>query len=269
MTERRGTGDGQREQPEWPLAYRATPCGPGCLAASFGHRVDFQGFKGEPTRRCIRRIDVITTLETILLLLSLTVLAGYYLWLAYELRRKPQRTVIGYSALKRREWVQSVMADRRDILAVQTLRNWSMAASFLATTTILIATGALHFLTTIPQQPELFHNLNFLGSTSPTMITVKLFSIVAALLVAFLNFAMAIRYYNHVSIEINVPQVEPGDDDLATVQKILDRGSLHYTVGMRCFYLAIPLALWLFGPLWLLLGSILLCIALYPMDRLG
>lgn len=210
-----------------------------------------------------------TVFETILLSLSLAVLLGYHLWLAFELRHRPQRTVIGYSAVKRREWVQSVMADRRDILAVQTLRNWSMAASFLATTTILIATGTLHFLTTIPQQPELLHNLNLLGSTSPTMITVKLFSIVAALLVAFLNFAVAIRYYNHVSIDINVPQMEHGDDNLITVQKILDRGSLHYTVGMRCFYLAMPLALWLFGPLWLLLGSIFLCTALYPMDRLG
>jgi uncharacterized membrane protein len=206
--------------------------------------------------------------ETILLLLSLAVLFGYHLWLAFELRRRPQHTVMGYSAVKRREWVQSVMTDRRDILAVQTLRNWSTAASFLATTTILIATGALHFLITIPQQPELLHNLNFLGSTSATMITVKLFSIVAALLIAFLNFAVAIRYYNHVSIDINVPQIEDGGNDLNTVQKVLDRGSLHYTVGMRCFYLALPLALWLFGPLWLLLGSISLCAALYPMDRL-
>lgn len=210
-----------------------------------------------------------TVFETILLLLSLAAFFGYHLWLAFELQRKPQRTLIGYSAVRRREWVRSVMADRRDILAVQTLRNWSTAASFLATTTILIATGALHFLTTIPQQPELLHNLNFLGSTSPTTITVKLFSIVAALLIAFLNFAVAIRYYNHVSIEINVPQTEHGGDDLTTVQKVLDRGSLHYTVGMRCFYLALPLALWLFGPLWLLLGSIFLCAALYPMDRLN
>lgn len=208
-----------------------------------------------------------TTFETISLSLSLAVLFGYHLWLAFELRHRAQRTVIGYSAVKRREWVQSVMQDRRDILAVQTLRNWSTAASFLATTTILIATGALHFLTTIPQQPELLHNLNFLGSTSPTMTTVKLFSIVAALLIAFLNFAVAIRYYNHVSIDINVPQSEHGGDDLTTVQKILDRGSLHYTVGMRCFYLTIPLALWLFGPLWLLLSSIFLCAVLYPMDH--
>jgi hypothetical protein len=100
------------------------------------------------------------------------------------------------------------MADRRDILAVQTLRNWSTAASFLATTAILIATGALRFLTTIPQQPELLHHMNCFGSTSPNLITLKLFVIVATLLIAFFHFAVSIRYYNHVSIEINV-RVDP------------------------------------------------------------
>jgi len=202
------------------------------------------------------------------LILSIVLVGGYYLWLVRELRRRPLRTVIGYSAVKRREWVRSVMQERRDILAVQTLRNWITSASFLATTAILIATGTLHFLTTIPQQPELLHELNFLGSVSATQITAKLFAIVVTLLAAFFNFAVAIRYYNHVSIEINVPPPELGEGDLAAVQLVMDRGSLHYTIGMRCFYLAVPLAFWLFGALWLLLGSLALCVALFLMDRL-
>ncbi len=206
--------------------------------------------------------------EIVSLLSSGGLLAGYYLWLAIEVRRRPLRTIIGYSTIKRREWVRAIMQERRDILAVQTLRNWSTAASFLATTAILIATGALHFLTTIPEQPELLHQLNFLGSANPGLITLKLFTIVATLLFAFFNFAVAIRYYNHVSIEINVPQPEQGEGDLVTVQRLLDRGGLHYTLGMRFFYLAVPLALWLFGALWLLLGSIALCVALYLMDHL-
>jgi uncharacterized membrane protein len=36
---------------------------------------------------------------------------------------------------------------------------------------------------------------------------------------------------------------------------------------MRGYYLAIPLALWLFGPLWLLGGTIILIITLYRLDR--
>ena len=38
------------------------------------------------------------------------------------------------------------MKERRDVLAVQTLRNWIMAASFLASTAILIGLGLLSLL---------------------------------------------------------------------------------------------------------------------------
>ena len=201
-------------------------------------------------------------------LASLGLSGGYYLWLVKQVRRNPMRTVIGQSGIRRDAWVRSVMAQRRDILAVQTLRNWTMASSFLATTAILIATGALHFLVSIPQQSDFLHQLNFLGSTSSTMVTMKLFIIVGALLVAFFNFAVAIRYYNHVSIEINVPESAEEQNAVSAVQRMMDRGGLHYTVGMRCFYIVIPLSLWLFGPVWLLLGSAGLCVALFWMDRL-
>lgn len=194
-------------------------------------------------------------------------MVGYYVFLLIEVRRDPTRTIIGVAAARRREWVRSVMTDRRDILAVQTLRNWTMAASFLATTAVLIATGALHFLTTFPDEPALLHALNFLGSVTPAYITVKLFAIIASLLIAFFNYAVAIRYYNHVSIEINVPLSSAAQEETAAVQRLMDRAGLHFAIGMRCFYLAIPLALWLFGALWLLLGSIGLCISLFIMDH--
>ena len=79
-------------------------------------------------------------------------------------------------------------------------------------------------------------------------------------------FAVAIRYRNHVVIEINVPQPERGQGDAITVQRVMDRGGPHYAVGMRRFYFAVPLAIWSFGALWLSLGGVALCIAFYLMD---
>jgi uncharacterized membrane protein len=38
-------------------------------------------------------------------------------------------------------------------------------------------------------------------------------------------------------------------------------------LGMRGFYLAIPLGLWLFGPFWMLAGSVLVVFVLYRLDR--
>jgi len=52
-------------------------------------------------------------------------------------------TAIGITTHARLLWVKEVMREKRDILAIQTLRNQLMAASFLASTFILICRGLL------------------------------------------------------------------------------------------------------------------------------
>jgi uncharacterized membrane protein len=41
----------------------------------------------------------------------------------------------------------------------------------------------------------------------------------------------------------------------------------HFTLGMRGYYFAVPLTLWLFGPIWLLLGGAGLTAALHRHDH--
>jgi uncharacterized membrane protein len=50
-------------------------------------------------------------------------------------------------------------------------------------------------------------------------------------------------------------------------QHFFNHGALHYTIGMRGFYLSVPLALWLFGPSWMLAGSLVLVAVLFRLDR--
>ena len=84
---------------------------------------------------------------------------------------------------------------------------------------------------------------------------------------AFFNFTLAVRYYNHTGFMINLPTDDTTEIKVEDVVDILNRGGTHYTLGLRGYYLAIPLALWLFGPLWLLGGTVLLIISLYRLDR--
>lgn len=58
------------------------------------------------------------------------------------------------------------------------------------------------------------------------------------------------------------PQVSPD-----TVTEVLNHGALHYTLGMRGFYLTVPTALWLFGPVWMLGGTLVMVWVLYRLDR--
>lgn len=202
-----------------------------------------------------------------LTILSLSILLVYHVHLYVSVRRRPLETAIGVTNHARRVWAQNIMEDRRDILAVQTLRNWVMAATFLASTAILISLGlvATAFRSDITSQAT--GTLNLFGHPSEALWMMKLLTLAAIFFYAFFNFTLSIRYYNHAGLIINVPLGREATATVGCVTEILNHGALHYTLGMRGFYLAIPLGLWLFGPVWMLGGSLILTAVLYRLDR--
>jgi uncharacterized membrane protein len=204
--------------------------------------------------------------ELVLTAITFLLLLLYHLHLAYKVHKAPLTTAIGITNHARHKWVQCVMKDRRDILAVQTLRNQVMAANFLASTAILISLGLMSGAFRPEFYSEISHALNLAGARSEALWMIKLLVLVVLFFFAFFNFTLAIRYYNHAGLMINIcdidPQVSPD-----TVTEIFNHGALHYTLGMRGFYLAVPLALWLFGPVWMLGGSLVMIWVLYRLDR--
>lgn len=83
----------------------------------------------------------------------------------------------------------------------------------------------------------------------------------------FFNFTLAIRYYNHAGFMINTNAYNDPTVSADAVTKVLNQGALHYTIGMRGFYLSVPMALWLFGPIWIMAGSTIIVAVLYVLDR--
>jgi uncharacterized membrane protein len=207
--------------------------------------------------------------EVILVLAAIACLAGYQAKYVRDSRRRPESTPFGLSAISRRLWVENVMAERLDVLAVQTMRNWTMGASLLASTAFVVSVGLVSFVLAAGNVPEFVHRLNFLGATSEHIVVLKILILIINFFVAFFNFTQAIRYYNHVALDINVPQTASTTISPAVVARLLDRGALHYAWGLRSYYLAAPLLLWLFGPLWFLLGAVALVAVLYRFDHVG
>lgn len=69
--------------------------------------------------------------EIIALAASALLLAAYHLWLRLKVRRHPAFTVQAVNRLARTAWVESIMTEPgKEVLAVQTLRNSTMAATF-------------------------------------------------------------------------------------------------------------------------------------------
>jgi uncharacterized membrane protein len=202
-----------------------------------------------------------------LILISLGVLFFYHLRLYRQVRDNPLATAIGLTNHARRAWVQSIVDKKRDILAIQTFRNWVMASTFLASTAIFISLGLVASAFRSEITSSATQTLNVFGHPSETLWVIKLFVLSALFFYAFFNFTLCIRYYNHASLLINVPQdLEPASN-VDTITLVLNHGALHYTLGMRGFYLAIPLGLWLLGPIWMAGGSVLTVLVLYRLDR--
>ena len=199
--------------------------------------------------------------------LAILLLVAYHVYLFHRTRRDPTSTSLGLARRTRASWVRSIMKNNKDILAVQTLRNWTMASTFLASTAILIGLGIFNLALTADKQGELSLLVGPLSVDHPMLWTTKLVLLGLDFLIVFFNFTLAVRYYNHTGFMINLPVDDAGAVKVDDVIRILDRGGTHYTLGMRGYYLAIPLALWLFGPLWLLSGTLLLITALYRLDR--
>ncbi len=206
-------------------------------------------------------------IEPIFVVLSLSSIAGYHLYLIFKVRNQPQATVIGITNHVRRIWVKNVMAERRDILAVQTLRNQVMAATFLASTAILISLGLLGAAIRPGLFSDISQALNLTGARNETLWMLKLMLLAILFFSAFFNFALSIRYHNHAGYMINIAEPNNSIVTADTVAEVLNQGALNPTLGMRGYYLSVPMVLWIFGPLWMLVGTIALLCVLYRLDR--
>lgn len=205
--------------------------------------------------------------ELILIIISISILSGYHLLLYKKVRNHPLTTAIGMTNHARRVWVMSMMDGKKDILAIQTLRNWVMAATFLASTAILISLGLVASAFRSDITEVAINSLNLFGHPNKTLWILKLLALAGLFFYAFFNFTLAIRYYNHTGLLINVPSELEPSATVDTVTTALNHGALHYTLGMRGFYLAVPMGLWLFGTIWMLGGTVLMVKILYQIDR--
>ena len=207
--------------------------------------------------------DLISFLSSVLILIL------YSLFINYKTRKNQAYTVQAVNVIARTAWVESIMEESgKEVLAVQTLRNSTMAATFLASTAVLLIIGVLTLSSQGGKMESTWHALNIMGSKYTDLWLTKLLLILLDLFVAFFSFAMAIRVFNHVGYLINVPMkrnfkmICP-----AHVAIHLNRAGKFYSIGMRAYYFVVPLVFWLFGPHFMLLSTIILVVILYHLDR--
>lgn len=200
---------------------------------------------------------------------SVLLVFAYHLFLRRKIGKDPTYTVQAINRIARTAWVETIMHDgKKDVLAVQTLRNSTMAATFLASTSVLLIIGVLTLSEQGGKLETTWHALNMVGAKHPELWMIKLICLLLDLFVAFFSFSMSIRVFNHVGYMINVPlglnhkMITP-----AHVATHLNRAGRFYSIGMRAYYFLVPLVFWLFGPHFMFISTIGLLLVLYRIDR--
>ena len=203
------------------------------------------------------------------LAISAAIVAAYYGFLNMKVRTTPTYTIHGVNALARSLWVEHIMRNpAKDIMAVQTMRNFIMGSSLMASTAALLIIGTLTLSGQAENIAQSWHVLSLKGSFATELWIIKVMFLLLDFIVAFFAFAMSVRLANHVVFMVNVPE-HGAHHNLSprAVARRLHRAGNMFAVGMRAFFFAVPLVFWLFGPYFLLLSSVGLVVALYHLDR--
>jgi len=204
-------------------------------------------------------------------LVCVVMVVWYQLRLTRRIRENPALTVQGMNVQARAAWVERIMREERDLhtLAVQTFRNSTMAATLLASTAVLLIFGILNLLANADKLGHMLTGLNSWGVREPGMWLFKLMLLIVDFFISFFSFSLAVRGFHHVGYMINVPM--GAHDHGVSVQKVvrvLNRVSQYYSIGMRTYYFSVPLVLWLFGPAFMFVATVVLLVVLNHLDHL-
>lgn len=202
-------------------------------------------------------------------ILSVIMLSSYQLFLWHKTRQDSAYTIQAINNYARAAWVETIMRGKdQGVLAVQTLRNSTMAATFLASTAVLLIIGVLTLSGQGDKLDNTWHALNTLGAKHAELRIGKLLILLVDLFIAFFSFAMSVRIYNHVGYMINVPlTLQHRAITPPHVAAHLNSGGKFYSIGMRAYYYAVPLVFWLFGPHFMLVSTVVLIVFLYRLDH--
>lgn len=206
-------------------------------------------------------------LDVILVPLAMLISIGYHVWLWHKVRTQPHTTIVGINASGRRNWVNAMMKDneKKNILAVQSLRNTIMGATLMATTSILLCSGLAAVISSTYSVKKPLNDAIY-GAHGEFMVALKYVSLLTIFLFSFFCHSLSIRFINQVNILINTPQDPMSLVTPEYILEILEKGFILNAVGNRLFYAGLPLLLWIFGPVMVFLCSLAMVPVLYNLD---
>lgn len=209
-------------------------------------------------------------LDLILVPTGILFMVAYHIYLLYRIIKHPNTTVIGFENGNRRVWVQQMMENMPSNtgLALQVIASNISAAVYLISLSITLSSliGTLVGASTTSSSTgstKGLVNVIVFGDKSAFTASVKYVSLLVCFLTAFMSHVQCIRYYIHVSFLISTPHSSVPAD---YIENSVIRGSNFWSLGLRAYYFAFPLLLWIFGPIPMFICSLGMVSTLYFLD---
>lgn len=198
-------------------------------------------------------------MDTFAFLVFLSFTLGYHTFYHYMVRRRPELIFKGKINTVRRAWVAKIFEENTGIVAVQTLRNVTMAASFLTTASVLLIGGLISLLLNLEATQHIFISEDA-GQITDPVLALKLICLIVLFVASLFYFSLCVRLLNHVGMLLGSPpsaiRAAMGEDPVSFVHSLYAKAGRHYTFGMRSFYFLIPAILWFLGPTLCILGTV-------------
>jgi uncharacterized membrane protein len=209
--------------------------------------------------------------DTVAALLSVLMVVIYYSQHRSKSRKDPVYSIHAVNARARRLWTQNIMSNPgKELVAIQSLRNYIMVSIAMASTSALLIMGTLTLSGQAQNIIHSWHSLGMFGSHAQALWIIKVLCLLVDFIFAFFSYALSMRLATHVLFMINVPEAgyraHPELSCNCVADRLVRSGNL-MAIGMRAFLFAIPLVFWLFGPVFLFLATGGLVITLSRLDR--
>jgi uncharacterized membrane protein len=184
---------------------------------------------------------------------------GYHAFYQYMVVRKPSLIFKGKINIVRRAWVAKIFEENTAIVAVQTLRNVTMAASFLTTASVVLIGGLISLLLNLPETQHYFLTRERPHITDP-LLALKLINLIVLFVASLFYFSLCVRLLNHIAMLLGSPpqaiRDAMGEDAVSFVYGLYAKAGRHYSFGMRSVYFLIPAVLWFMGPSLCILATV-------------
>lgn len=228
------------------------------------------------------------------LLAWLLLWAGYQWWAGRPAQTRPNLN----TAVRplRRQWMRQAFERENRVTDAALVGNLMQSATFLASTTLLVIGGLLALLGTVEKGTDFVQSLPFAQKTGAVVFELKTLVLVLVFVYALLRFTWSLRLFNLLNIVVGAygapSTLQPRTaDDMADRRpgiaqpavrasstevdpetlirqgaRLNELAGLHFTQGLRAYYYAVPILLWLVHPWLLVAGSVAITVLTYLME---